>query len=183
MVLPTRTLTAGGPIFVDLEGGQPTKTPSRLKIGTVYYSFSYFETDAGQAVYRTPVVGTSQRVASARTVNAMNVQWDDGEYAGQTGETTVLKTINKEVLESLSNALKGVHVPPFNPRLGQRIEMLNDYSVAGGAVLTAAQGTGGPFVGYAKASIVTAGAYGTLVPDNENFCGTAKLCESSHRRK
>ena len=159
-------------VFVPIEGGQPVKTPSRLKIGTIYYSFSYYQTSSGSiAVYRTPVVGTAQRIAAARTVNAMNVQWDDGEYAGQTGETTVLKTINKEVLESLSNALKGVHVPPFNPRLGQRIEMLNDYSVAGGAVLTAAQGTGGPFVGYAKASIVTAGAYGTLVPDNENFVG------------
>ena len=158
-------------IFVDLEGGQPSKTPSRLKIGSVYYSFSYFETDAGQAVYRTPVVATAQRVASARTVNAMNVQWDDGEWAGQTGETSVLKTINKETLESLSNALKAVHSPPFNPKLGQRIEMLNDLSISGGAVMTAKHGTGGPFIGYAKASIVTAGAYGTLVPDNENFVG------------
>ena len=61
-------------VFVPLDGFQDSKAPHLLKIGSVNYSLAYFETDAGQGVYRTPVVKSTERITSASTRNAMNVQ-------------------------------------------------------------------------------------------------------------
>ena len=62
-------------VFIPLDGFVDSKAPSVLDTGTVNYSLSYFETDAGQAVYRTPVVKSTERITSATTRNGMNVEF------------------------------------------------------------------------------------------------------------
>ena len=157
--------------FVDLEGGSPSNIPGKLKIGTDFYAFHYFETDAGQAVYRTDVVDTDHRVTTARTVNSMNVQWQGGVYAGQSGETKALRTLDKKTLQGIANAVTPVVSVPANPAVGMRIEPLENITVRGGAILTAQASTTGLFTGFGRATIVTEGQIGTLVPDNTNIVG------------
>ena len=171
-------------VFVPLAGFEDSRAPAVLKIGSVNYSLSYFETDAGQAVYRSPLIKTSERIISASTVNGMNVQLLDGSWVGQSGDTSVYRTVNKGAIQGVANSATGVHVPPTNPHEGTRIEMLNDYTIHGGAVLTAKESSGsdsrgtsitGLFTGYEKDSRYdngsTGGDLGSLDPVNTNFDG------------
>ena len=79
-----------------LSGGDDTDPPTILQIGTTQYSLSYYETDASQAVYRTPVVATTDRVSSASTIDDVNIQFKDGKWAGQSDVVNALKTLTKE---------------------------------------------------------------------------------------
>ena len=171
-------------VFVPLAGFEDSRAPAVLKIGSVNYSLSYFETDAGQAVYRSPLIKTSERISSASTVNGMNVQLLDGSWVGQSGDTSVYRTVNKGTIQGVANSATGVHVPPTNPHEGTRIEMLNDYTLHGGAVLTAKESSGsdsrgtsitGLFTGYEKDSRYdngsTGGDLGSLDPVNTSFDG------------
>ena len=171
-------------VFVPLEGFQDSKAPHLLKIGSVNYSLAYFETDAGQGVYRTPVVKSTERITSASTRNAMNVQALDNSWFGETGAGKFLKTITKHDLSTYANAIQEVHALPGSPHEGQRIQLLNDLTVPGGAVMTAAESSGtdsrgtsisGLFVGfetdakYDNGSV--GGDLGSLDPTNTNFAG------------
>ena len=141
--------------FVNLEGGQPSHIPSVLKLGSVNYAFSYLETDAGQAVYKTPKVKASERVTSASTVNAVNIQFEDGSWAGQSGASKVLRTLDKSTLQGLANAVTAVHAPPSSPTEGQRIEMLNQDTILDGAVITAAEASNSLYTGWEDGSALT----------------------------
>ena len=171
-------------VFVPLAGFEDSRAPAVLKIGSVNYSLSYFETDAGQAVYRSPIIKSSERISSASTVNGMNVQRADGSWTGQSGDSSVYRTVNKGAIQGVANSATGVHVPPTNPHEGTRIIMLNDYTIHGGAVLTAQESSGsdsrgtsitGLFTGYEKDSRYdngsTGGDLGSLDPTNTNFDG------------
>ena len=169
--------------FVDLEGGSPSNTPGRLKIGSEFYAFHYFETDAGQAVYRTDVVDSAHRITSAQTVNSMNVQWVGGEYAGQTGETKVLRTLDKVALQSLSNAVNAVVAVPANPAVGMRIEPLEDITIRGGAVLTAKASTTGLFTGFRSGDNSHRGTIGDACPRQPQHCWASVFCKSKRSWK
>ena len=171
-------------VFVPLEGFQDSKAPHLLKIGSVNYSLAYFETDAGQGVYRTPVVKSTERITSASTRNAMNVQALDNSWFGETGAGKFLKTITKHDLSVYANAVQEVHALPGSPHEGQRIQLLNDLTVPGGAVMTAQESAGtdsrgtsitGLFTGYevdAKYDNGSVGGdLGSLDPTNTNFAG------------
>ena len=171
-------------VFVPLEGFQDSKAPHLLKIGSVNYSLAYFETDAGQGVYRTPVVKSTERITSASTRNAMNVQALDNSWFGETGAGKFLKTITKHDLSVYANAIQEVHSLPGSPHEGQRIQLLNDLTVPGGAVMTAQESAGtdsrgtsitGLFTGYevdAKYDNGSVGGdLGSLDPTNTNFAG------------
>ncbi len=141
--------------FVDLEGGQPSHIPALLQIGSVNYSFSYLETESGQAVYKTPKVKTSERVTSASTVNSVNIQFEDGSWAGQSGASKALRTLDKSALQGLANAVTAVHSPPPSPTEGQRIEMLNNDTILDGAVITAAEASNTLYTGWEDGSVLT----------------------------
>ena len=161
-------------VNVPLIGGDDTDPPVLLQIGTTNYSLSYYETDAGQAIYRTPVVATANRVSSVTTINAVNIQFKDGSWAGQTGESTALKTLTKAQLQSLSNEPAPVHTLPTSPTTGQRIEALNSISVPNCALMTAGEfsTSTAQYIGYLDASSRTATTdLGSLVPKNSNIAG------------
>ena len=171
-------------VFVPLDGFQDSKAPHLLKIGSVNYSLAYFETDAGQGVYRTPVVKSTERITSASTRNAMNVQALDNSWFGETGAGKFLKTITKHDLSVYANAIQEVHALPGSPHEGQRIQLLNDLTVSGGAVMTAQESAGtdsrgtsitGLFTGYEVDAKYdngsTGGDLGSLDPTNTNFAG------------
>ena len=171
-------------IFIDLNLFADDRAPTVLKIGNINYSVSYLQTNAGQAVFKTTKVAAAQRVATARTVNSMNIQRKDGSWAGQTGETKILKTLDKAGIQAISNAAIPVHFVPSNPHTGQKIEPLQDLTVSGGAIVTAAESEGtdsrgtsitGLFVGYEVDSLYdngsTGGDLGSISPANSNFGG------------
>ena len=92
--------------------------------------------------------------------------------------------MDKTALQAVANAATGVHIPPTNPHEGMRIIMLNDYTVRGGAVLSAEESSGrsstsvninGLFTGYEIDSRydngATGGDLGSLDPTNTNFQG------------
>ena len=171
-------------VFVPLAGFEDSKAPSVLRVKGVQYSLSYFETDAGQAVYRTALVKSTERLSAAGTLTGMNVGFLDGSWAGQVGLTRVRRTVDKRTLQAVANAVTGVHSVPTNPHEGQRIEMLNDQTIQGGAVLTAQESSGstqagvsitGLFTGYEIDSRYDNGSaggdLGSLDPINANFAG------------
>ena len=144
-------------VFVPLDGFEDSKAPSVLDTGTVNYSLHYFETDAGQAVYRTAKVKSTEAQTSDGTRNGMNVGFLDGSWAGQSAVQRTRRVATRTDLAHMLNSVQGVHKPPTNPVEGTRIEMLNDYTIQGGAVLTAAESSGstqagvsitGLFVGF-----------------------------------
>ena len=171
-------------VFVPLAGFEEANAPQVLDTGTVNYSLSYFETDAGQALYITPLVKSSERISSAGTKNGFNVQFKSGQWAGTTGDTKVLRTLNKSQLQTIANAVLGVHTPPTKPPEGTRIELLNDFTIQGGAVLTSAESSGtssqgvnitGLFTGYEEDSSydngTAGGDLGFLNPKNTKILG------------
>ena len=171
-------------VNVPLAGFDDNKAPAVFKHGSVNYSLSYFETDAGIAIYRTPVVKASERVSAAGTVNGLNIQLHDGSWAGQTGETKALRTVDKAALQAAANSAQPVHVVPSAPRDGQRIEPLADITIHGGTVITAAESSGndsrgnalnGLFVGYEDDSVydsTISGDLGSADPeDTAKFLG------------
>ena len=171
-------------IFVPLEDFEDSKAPHLLKIGSVNYSLSYLETETNQAVYRSAVVKASERITSASTISAMNVQKLDNSWFGETGGGKFLKTITKHDLSTFTNAIQEVHTLPGSPHEGQVIELLNDLTVPGGAILTAQESSGtssasvninGLFTGYeidARYDNGSAGGdLGSLNPTNSNFNG------------
>ena len=171
-------------IFVPLEDFEDSKAPHLLKIGSVNYSLSYLETETNQAVYRSAVVKASERITSASTISAMNVQALDNSWFGETGGGKFLKTITKHDLSTFTNAIQEVHTLPGSPHEGQVIELLNDLTVPGGAILTAQESSGtssasvninGLFTGYeidARYDNGSAGGdLGSLNPTNSNFNG------------
>ena len=171
-------------VFVPLDGFLDEKAPSVLDTGSVMYSLSYFETDAGQAVYRTAKVKSTEAQTSAGTRNGMNVGFLDGSWAGQSGEKKALRTYSKSQLVAITNSAPGVHSLPSVAHEGQRVELLNDITIHGGAVLTAQESAGtssqgvnisGLFTGYEIDSSYdngsTGGDLGSLNPANANFQG------------
>ena len=170
-------------IFVPLDGFEDSKAPHLLKIGSVNYALSYLETETNQAVYRSSVVKSTERIASASTISAMNVQALDNSWFGETGGGKFLKTINKHDLSTFTNSIQGVHALPGSPHEGQRIQLLNDLVVPGGAILTAGESAGtdtggtniaGLFTGYevdSRYDSSIAGDLGSLTPSNANFAG------------
>ena len=163
-------------INVPLQGGQDDQAPRKLQIGTAVYPFSYYETDAGVAVYRTAVVRSSDRITAARTVNDVNVQFLDNTWAGVSDDVKAQKTLSKTSIQSIANSASSVHQPPNNPQVGQKIEMLNDYVIHGGSVLTAAEATGsaaGLYAGYLADSLYTIGSgdLGSIDPVDARFGG------------
>ena len=171
-------------IFVPLEDFEDSKAPHLLKIGSVNYSLSYLETETNQAVYRSSVVKSTERITSASTISAMNVQALDNSWFGETGGGKFLKTITKHDLSTFTNAIQEVHTLPGSPHEGQVIELLNDLTVPGGAILTAQESSGtssasvninGLFTGYeidARYDNGSAGGdLGSLNPTNSNFNG------------
>ena len=133
--------------FVPLASFNDDKAPHVLKLGSVNYSFSYLQTESNQAVYVTSKVATADRITSASTKNNVNIQYADNSWAGMSSATKAVKTVDKDSLSSIVNAPRGVHRPPSNPVEGTRIEMLNDFTVQGGAVLTAQESHQGPLQG------------------------------------
>ena len=171
-------------IFVPLDGFEDSKAPHLLKIGSVNYSLSYLETETNQAVYRSSVVKSTERITSAGTISAMNVQALDNSWFGETGGGKFLKTITKHDLSTFTNAIQEVHTLPGSPHEGQVIELLNDLTVPGGAILTAQESSGtssasvninGLFVGFetdARYDNGSAGGdLGSLDPTNSMFAG------------
>ena len=170
-------------VFVPLDGFEDSKAPHLLKIGSVNYALSYLETETNQAVYRSSVVKSTERIASASTISAMNVQALDNSWFGETGGGKFLKTINKHDLSTFTNSIQGVHALPGSPHEGQRIQLLNDLVVPGGAILTAGESAGtdtggtniaGLFTGYevdSRYDSSIAGDLGSLTPSNANFAG------------
>ena len=170
-------------IFVPLDGFEDSKAPHLLKIGSVNYSLSYLETETNQAVYRSAVVKASERVTSASTISGVNVQRLDNSWFGETGGGKFLKTITKNDLSTFTNSIQGVHTLPGLPHEGQRIQLLNDLTVPGGAILTASESAGtdtggtnitGLFVGYeldSRYDSSVSGDLGSLDPTNSNFAG------------
>ena len=170
-------------IFVPLEDFEDSKAPHLLKIGSVNYSLSYLETETNQAVYRSAVVKASERITSASTISGVNVQRLDNSWFGETGGGKFLKTITKNDLSTFTNSIQGVHTLPGLPHEGQRIQLLNDLTVPGGAILTASESAGtdtggtnitGLFVGYeldSRYDSSVSGDLGSLDPTNSNFAG------------
>ena len=106
-------------VFVPLDGFEDSKAPHLLKIGSVNYALSYLETETNQAVYRSSVVKSTERIASASTISAMNVQALDNSWFGETGGGKFLKTINKHDLSTFTNSIQGVHALPGSPHEGR----------------------------------------------------------------
>ena len=171
-------------VNVPLDGFEDSKAPSVLDIGTINYSLSYFETDAGQAIYRTPKVKSTDVQTSAGTRNGMNVGFLDGTWAGQSATQRTRRTVTKSDLATAVNSARGVHRLPTNPSEGDRVELLNDLTIQGGAVMTAAESAGstqagvnidGLFTGYEVDSRydngATGGDLGSLDPVNASFAG------------
>ena len=73
-------------VFISLDNFQDSDAPVLLKLGSTNYSLSYFETDAGQAVYRSQVVANADQINSPRTITGVNIQRADNSWVGQTGE-------------------------------------------------------------------------------------------------
>ena len=168
-------------VNVALLSGDDSNPPTVLQIGTTNHSLSYYETDSGVAVYRTPVIATSSRVTSATTINSVNIQLRSGEWVGQSGTTTALKTLTKEALQAIANKAIPVHDVPSNPTEGMRIEPLNDISTEGCAVLTADEFTSSTanYIGYLDASSRTQTTdLGSLVPENNDIAGLLSYPDS-----
>ena len=142
--------------------------PTRLKIGTTNYSLSYEQTEAGQAVYRTPVVNPADRITTAKTINNVNIF--TSVWLGHTGTIKTLKTADKNSLKAAVVAPLAVHAPPSAPQRGTRIRMLNNVTIRGGAVLSAAE-SAGHSIGYDASSAF--GSLGKLVPTNSKIEGLA----------
>ena len=138
--------------------------PQRLQVGSHLYPLSYFETDAGQAVYRTNLISSSERISAPGVVNDVNVQFASGVWAGQTTEQKNFRTIDKATLKSLSNSPLGVHSLPPNPQAGQRIEALNDITIRGYGIVTIAETANSLTWGYLN-------QVGDLQPRNTIFNG------------
>ena len=102
-------------VNVSLTGFEDSKAPAVLQLGSVNYSLSYFETDAGIAVYRTPKIKASEQVSAAGAIASVNIQLKNGSWAGQSGATKVLRTINKGELQAAANAALPVHQAPHKP--------------------------------------------------------------------
>ena len=125
--------------IADFEDGD---APVRLNIGSVNYSLSYYETDAGIAIYRTPVIAAAERVSATSLTKQANILFADGHYANMAPVQKNNRVISKAALRQLAGGVVGVHAVPDNPEAGTRIEPLSDITVAGGAVITAAESAG-----------------------------------------
>ena len=126
--------------------------------------------------YLYPIISSGDRISEETTINNVNIQNRAGVWLGQSGESSVIRTIDKATLTSITGGAIGIHVPPANPSDGTRIRMLSDYIIAGGAVMTASEATGtasGLYTGYLQDSSYTIGTgdLGSLVPPNANFNG------------
>ena len=146
-------------IFVSLTGFLDSKAPVLLQIGTTNYSVSYLQTQAGQAVYRTTKVVATDGLIARGTKNSVNIQLADGSWVGQSGAEKRLRTLEKDILQIITNSVKGVHTPPTNPFDGERIEMLNNVTLQGGAVITAEEASSGAgaglYTGWEDSSVLT----------------------------
>ena len=149
-------------VEVPLAGFVDEKAPKALKLDANTYPLSYWETDSGIAIYRSSVVANASRLAADGNIEDVNVQLLDDSWAGVSDVQRSVKSVDKPELQALANSPSGVHVPPENPREGQRIKMLNDYTIRGGTVVTAAEPASGQaghglYSGYLKASGRTGG--------------------------
>ena len=131
--------------------------------------------ESNQAIYRTPVVASHDRVTSLSLRENINIQNAQGVWLGQSDPSTTVKTFDRVAeLQIAANSAVAVHQPPLNPMEGQRIELLSDYSVPGGAILTAAQFSSSTavYIGYLDASSRTQTTdLGSLEPENSNIAG------------
>ena len=163
-------------VFVPINGGDDSDHPTLLEVGTKSFPLSYYSTGAGQAIYRTSVLATADRVTSAGTITGVNIQKAEGSWAGVSEAFKSFKTLSLDDVAKQTNVAQKVHAPPSQPSVGERIEMLDDATVQGGAVLTAAEATGneaGHYAGYLvdAAYSVGTGDLGSLSPPNATFRG------------
>ena len=169
-------------VTVPLVGGDDQHHPAEMFFANVNngpqfsYSLSYYETDAGQAVYRTPVVATKDRLTSPTesALHNFNILDAAGQWLFRVGSTTELKVVDRSGLQTATNSAQPVRAVPQNPREGQRIEPLNDIQVLGGAVMTAEEFSSSTavYIGYLDASSRTQTTdLGSLVPENSNIAG------------
>lgn len=82
-------------VNVPLQHGAVDNPPTTLEIGIKTFPLSYFETDSGVAVYRTPVLASADRVTSAGFITGVNIQFLNQSWAGTSGDTKALKSIDK----------------------------------------------------------------------------------------
>ena len=171
---------------VPLSGGDDTHHPAVLSFSLVEggtkktYSLSYYETDAGQAIYRTPVTAVADRLSAARTLYDLNIQDAQDEWLFQSDATTEAKTLDKAQLQQATNSPTPVREAPANPRVGMRIQPLNDISVPGGAIMVAQEysASGANYIGYLDASSRTSSSdLGSLTPENDSIAGFLSYTE------
>ena len=80
-------------------------------MGVKNFPLTYFETDAGFAIYRTAVLISADRVTAAGTITGVNVQLQDSTWAGHTDQKRVLKSVNKAQLGVLARGGIDARVP------------------------------------------------------------------------
>ena len=137
-------------VNIPLSAGADVDSPIKLEIGTNQFPLTYFETDAGQAVYRTSVIPSANRVTSATTINAVNVQFESGVWAGQSTEQKLLRTVNKNALQQTAKSINSVHSLPSSPSLGESVVLLNNVTIRGNGILTVAEASDGISWGYSS---------------------------------
>ena len=128
-------------VNVPLRGGDDSLHPIKLEIGTTQFPLSYYATGAGQAIYRTSVLATADRVTAAGTITSVNVQLANLSWAGMSEVLKALKTISMADIAQGVQEVQEVHVVPHSPRDGQKIEPLEDLTVQGAGILTVAEAT------------------------------------------
>ena len=159
-------------VQVPLAGFQDSEAPHILEVGTTQYGLSYYETDAGFAIYRTPVVASADRASGSALTHSLNIQRFDGIWLGVSNQQKLIRTIDKPTIKRLASGVDKVHALPSNPYDGMTIEPLENITVLGGAELRAAEAVGSganTYGGYVRSGTyigVPGQALGSLTPDD-----------------
>ena len=126
--------------------------PAKLKVGAYTYGLTAGTSEAGTAVFVTPVVDASERVDDSNLTRSLDLQYEDGSWAHGSGTRQVIRTLNRDSLQYAANGAPAVTHLPRWPARDQRVRLLTAYTGRGSGLLAARLTAAGDFAGWKSGS-------------------------------